>query len=139
MSEYAPEPVYDNTVTITTAPDASADEREALIDQAWEERSAATTRLGEAILARTASLIREHLPAAHTLVLKEDMSHLPAHGHVEDITDANGTSIMPALDEWHDLTWTMNVDDDVWEIHQLWSLRFVSEPDRVRRLHITFL
>ena len=119
-------------------PDSSLTDQqvEAAIEVHWATRAEATSALIENIAIRLMRITQTYLPAAHTIVLREDNSHLPAHGHVDDILDVAGVSIMPDHETWHDLAWTHLIDDEVWDIYYLDSLRFVREDDTVRRFRI---
>lgn len=122
------------TLDVSAIADAGHDEP---VDEAYRVYVAAKERLALLIAARLAHLVREHVPDARTIVLREDTSHLPAHGHLDDILDWQGASVLDPHQSWHDVDWSMSADDDVYEIYDLLSYRFAADgPDRVRRLRI---
>ena len=110
---------------------------EAALDDAWATRSLATDRACRLYAARILSTVREHVPDADTVVLREDTSHLPAHGHVDAILGVGGEDLLVRLGSWHDLDWTGSVDEDVWDLHHMAPHLFTLNEDGVRRLILT--
>jgi hypothetical protein len=93
---------------------------ELIHDQIWHERATATAKL----LAITEELLgREvvrNIPDAVTLILVEDTSHGQPHGHISVVLDEHGNVLHDGMsDAWHDLPWTTDIDELVWDVHTL--------------------
>lgn len=105
-------------------------------EDAWKARSASTevvVAATEELLART---VLQHFPTAVLVTLYEDVSHDAPHGHLERIEDVNGhVLILGTSDTWHDLSWSQEVDEYVWDLHHLDRDGFVLDGNR-RRRHI---
>ena len=109
------------------------------LDTAWEAYRAQAKQISLLSALHLFRIVQENMPNAHTVVLREDTTHMPAHGHVHDILDANGTSLMPDSDTWHDLDWTHEVEDFVWDIYETYSIYFMTDPeDKIRKLYVTY-
>lgn len=134
-------PSFDGTINVTEAAAMSDREIEFALDLAWGQRTAASANIAGFSAARLFRLVRENIPGAVTIVLREDTSHLPAHGHLDAILDADGTVLMDCSgDEWHHLSWTGQADEDAWDVYETaGSAAFLTEADGVRRLRITVL
>lgn len=130
------EPLPVKEINVAELVRLSETELESLLESAWSAKIEATDNLVKVISARMLAEVKQHLPEAQVVVLREDTSHLPPHGHVDEILDAQGKSIIPDSETWHDLEWTMIVDEDVWDIYHLNSLNFVTSEDGIRRLRI---
>ncbi len=78
------------------------------------------------------SVIRKHLPNARYVVIYEDHSHDAPHGHIEAILDAEMHKVEVDGD-WHDLEWSNEVDELVWDIYNL-SKEYFSLNGGKRRL-----
>lgn len=116
---------------------AGPDQVEAALDQAWAARGRASDEVARLTAAHLLAHVRAHLPAAAVVVLREDTSHLPAHGHIDAVEDADGRVLLVADGDWHDLAWTGSADEDAWDIyHVLGGSAFVRDPDGVRRLRL---
>lgn len=110
----------------------------AALDDAWSTRSLATDRACRIYTALILSAVREHVPDVVEVILREDTSHLPAHGHVDAIINSNGENIMEQLGDWHELEWVSDVDENVWDIYHLAPHLFIrTGPDGIRRLTLT--
>lgn len=125
------------TIEIGNLADLSDTALTTAMDINWKQRDIATKTLTQLTAASIMRRTLRHLPETAVIVLREDTSHLPAHGHVDDILDKDGNSCMPHHEDWHDLEWTHEVDEDVWDIYYFASQRFTTEPDGVRRLRIS--
>lgn len=110
---------------------------EAALDDAWTTRSLATDRACRLYAARILAAVRSNVPDADSVLLREDTSHLPAHGHVDAILTTDGEDVLPRLGAWHDLDWTGAIDEDVWDLYHMAPHLFMSHDDQVRRLHLT--
>lgn len=77
-------------------------------------------------------IIRKFLPEAKYILIYEDHSHDAPHGHIEAILDGSMHSIHIHGD-WHDLEWTHEVDELVWDIYTL-SKEYFSLVEGKRRL-----
>lgn len=130
------EPLPIKEINVTEFIHLNENELEETLETAWLAKIEATENLVKVISARMIANVREYLPTAKTIVLREDTSHLPPHGHVDDILDNEGNSVIPDSETWHDLEWTMAVDEDAWDIYHLNSLNFVTRDDGIRRLKI---
>lgn len=116
---------------------ATPEALEAALDNAWSTRSAATDQACQILAARILAAVMDHVPAARTVILREDTSHLPAHGHVDGVLDADGVDVLPRLSAvWHDLPWTSAVDEDVWDMYHLAPHLFAPMEDGKRRLRL---
>ncbi len=139
IDDYLDEPLptaLDNVTRIFDI-DITDEEIDLALDMQWKTRESATSALFVLHCTRAMKIVRQNIPEAVTVVLREDTSHLPPHGHVDDILDADGNTLMPHHDDWHDSEWTHEVDEEVWDIYYLSSIRFAHESDGVRRIRIT--
>jgi hypothetical protein len=114
------------------------EELQDLYEQNWKIRtdsSNAIVTASEELLARA---VTAELPAAAMVVLYEDTSHDAPHGHVHSVLDITGDVLISGTsDAWHDAEWTEEVDEFVWDIHQLDRAGFRTEGSmRVRRIPI---
>lgn len=113
----------------------SRQDLEESVERGWRDYNESANELLASILTLMADLVREDYPEAVLLVLREDISHLPAHGHVDDIVSRNGQSVMPA--EWHDAEGNAShLDDLAWEAYHVGSNQFTPSLDHVRRLFV---
>lgn len=111
------------------------DALDAALDDAWSTRSLATDKACRIYAARILAAVQQHVPDAVRVILREDTSHLPPHGHVDAIVTATGEDAMLRLGEWHDLDWAGAVDEDVWDVYHLAPHLFVRDSeDHIRRL-----
>jgi hypothetical protein len=106
------------------------------LDRAWELRTKTNLLIGKLLSAKIAKTVSANLPNTKTIIVREDTSHLPPHGHVDDILDSDGESLMPKSEDWHDLFWSADVDDDVYDLYDIFSYKFIVEDDGIRRLRI---
>jgi len=108
---------------------------DAALDSAWATRSAATEQACQILAARILGTVSRHVPDAASVVLREDSSHLPAHGHVDAIVDRHGMNLLDILNlNWHDLSWCAEIDEDVWDLYHLAPHLFAASDDGIRRL-----
>lgn len=110
------------------------DELSSIVDDAWEQREMANKELIYALAALLIRQARETFPSAHSVSIREDTSHLPAHGHIDDIQDASGTSLVAESDGHH--SWPAVLDDLAWEIYQVAHNTFALTPEGRRVLTI---
>lgn len=76
-----------------------------------------------------ARLVSSNVPGAFDVVLVEDTSHDAPHGHVHSVRDTAGRTLLDGRsDEWHDLPWTGDVDEDVFDLFHLAREDFVEMP-----------
>ena len=117
----------------------SAEELASAYDSAWSVRRTAT----EAIIAMTeesiARAVAENLPGAHEVVLYEDHSHDAPHAHVRHVLDVHGEVLIAANgDDWHELEWTPEVDELVWDLYHLDRAGFhLGAEGRTRQIRVT--
>ena len=110
----------------------------AALDSAWATRYAATEQACQILAARILTTISRHIPDVHIVVLREDTSHLPAHGHVDALLDGHGVNLLARLNlNWHELEWTSEIDEDVWDLHHLAPYLFTLSDDGIRRLTLS--
>lgn len=133
------EPTFDGTLSTAAAADLNSREIEFALDLAWTNRAAAQANIAGFTATHLLRYVQEHVPGAVCVVLREDTSHLPAHGHIDAILDAAGNVLLTGSgDEWHHLPWTGPADEDAWDIYEAaGSAAFLTEPDGIRRLRIT--
>jgi hypothetical protein len=105
-----------------------------LIEGAWGKRESAIQELLTHLSCLTLFHARQLFPSAVTVCLREDTSHLPAHGHVDDILDSQGASLLaPEFD--HDIS--ADLDEAAWEIYYVSPQAFTRDEDGIRRLRIS--
>lgn len=110
----------------------------AFYDKMWLQRKEAT----KAIIALTEEMIsrmvKQHLPEAAEIVLYEDHSHDEPHAHVKHIVDHSGAILIEGVsDEWHDLPWSNETDELVWDLYHLDRTGFIREQNgKYRRITI---
>lgn len=108
------------------------------LDAAWTARVRATEDIITYTAAHLLRHVRAHVPAAFAVVVREDTSHLPAHGHVDRIEAQDGTVLVDTSEhQWHDLPWSSEADEDAWDIyHCLGASGMTRDVDGVRRIRI---
>lgn len=87
-------------------------------EEAWAEYSAAKKKVVAYTIQKMVGLIIEQVPEVAYVILYEDHSHDAPHGHIEALLDASQHSINLGGD-WHDLGWTNEVDEYVWDVYNL--------------------
>lgn len=105
------------TVVVPALMLTDVDELAAVVDEAWEQREMANKELTYALAALLIRQTREAFPSAQSVTIREDTSHLPAHGHIDDIQDASGVSLVAQAERHHG--WPAALDDLAWEIYQV--------------------
>lgn len=102
----------------------------------WKNYTEARNAAALACHSKLAEIISQHYPEAQTIILYEDRSHDAPHGHLEGILDVNGSLIISGTsDEWHELDWSADADDLIWDTYHLGSHLF-NTLDGKRRLVI---
>jgi hypothetical protein len=93
-------------------------EVEESLELAWSEYVATKKKVVFYSTQSALSLIQKFVPNAKYLVVYEDHSHDAPHGHIEVILDETMHEI--SLDgDWHDLEWSHEVDELIWDIYSL--------------------
>lgn len=110
-------------------PDSALEEVEA----AWQAWGAATRALTWQLALLAMSHAQEFDSSASVVCIREDTSHLPPHGHLDDILDAAGKSLLPPGGA-HDVS--LELDEVAWEMYHVTPQSFARDPDGVRRLRI---
>jgi hypothetical protein len=118
--------------------DGTVGDVDSQLDEAWLARAQANRRIVTLTATRLADLVRAHLPSAQVIVVREDTSHLPAHGHLDRVEDADGLVLLDTHHgEWHDLPWSAQADDDVWDLYHVAEPgMFHRDADGVRRFRV---
>jgi hypothetical protein len=98
-------------------------------DTAWHNKTLAIeaiVAIAEELLVRT---ISNKYPHANKIILVEDKTHDSPHGHVGEIRDSQDLLIIDGRsEEWHDLDWTSDIDDLVWQLYTYGKNFFVGTP-----------
>lgn len=113
---------------------SSEDLQEHMYD-AETKYTTATHELAVILGATIVETIAAAVPDTKYVVIREATDHLPAHGHVEAIIMNDGDRF--DMTDWHDLDWTLNVDDLVYDFYQLVPHKFAY--DREARLNVLVL
>lgn len=87
-------------------------------ESAWVSYSDARKKTVAYVIARMLGIVRQNNPEAAYVLLYEDHSHDAPHGHVEAFLDKNHHVIELDTD-WHDVEWSNEVDEYVWDIYNL--------------------
>lgn len=113
----------------------SMEDADEAAERAWQRREQANSELLHALGVQMAQCLRSQYPETRLIVLREDLSHLPAHGHVDQILNGEGQSVVAHLPaDGHG--WPTDADDLAWEIYHVASHQFVRDPDGTKRLTI---
>jgi len=104
---------------------------------AWATYSRVRNKISDMTQKRIMEHVLEHIPEACFVVLYEDRSHDAPHGHCEGIYSCSGEELLSGTsDTWHDLDWTSDIDEFIWDVYHVSSDRFTTLGG-VRRLVIT--
>lgn len=111
---------------------------EQLYDIAWKQRKEATATIVTMTEEMLSRMVKEHFPESVEIVLYEDHSHDAPHAHVKHVVNSEGLILIDGTsDEWHDLSWTPDVDELVWDLYNLDRQGFQREGhNRYRRIAI---
>ena len=99
-------------------PNLGENELEPTLEATWSQYILAKKKVVAYSAEFGLSLIKKVLPNAKYLVIYEDHSHDAPHGHVEAILDETMHAIELEGD-WHDLEWSHEIDELVWDIYNL--------------------
>ena len=120
---------------ITDSVALSSNEADEAAERAWQRREEATSELLHALGVQMAQCIQTQHPEVRLIVLREDLSHLPAHGHVDLLVGSDGQPVQPqATSDGHH--WPAEADDLAWEIYHIAPHHFIRDPDGTKRLTI---
>lgn len=109
-----------------------------LFDESWHGRRTATELILAITEEKIARLVTEQHPTATEIVLYEDYSHDSPHAHVLDVRAGRTVLVSGTGDDWHDQSWTGEVDEFVWDLHHLDRAGFTAEG-HLRTRHIPIL
>jgi hypothetical protein len=94
-------------------------------EDAWSNFVNARNEAATASQSQLARVIKDNLPSAEVIVIYEDRTHDAPHGHLEGVLDSDGKLIIAGTtDKWHDLEWTTEADEIVWDLYYLGSHLF---------------
>jgi hypothetical protein len=102
-------------------------------EASWSEYTEAKKKVAAYSIKKMVSLVKSQLPEASYIVLYEDHSHDAPHGHIEAFIDSTEHTIKLDQD-WHDLSWSNEVDEIVWDIYHLAKEHFVLIDGKRRML-----
>lgn len=119
---------------LVTPTQTNLDDLTDIVEEAWVERDNATLELLHALSLLLVKQITEIFPNARLVVVREDTSHLPAHGHLDDVLDQDGISLLSHQEDPH--SWPISIDETAWEIYYVASQYFSQDEDSVRRFRI---
>jgi hypothetical protein len=101
---------------------------------AWSSYSKAKREVIAHTIVKMNEIVLNNLPHAKYVLLYEDHSHDAPHGHVEVFLDETQHAI-ELSEDWHDLAWSSEVDEYVWDIYNL-GKEYFTLVDGKRRLLI---
>lgn len=83
-------------------------------------------------------IVKKNIPNAAEIVLYEDHSHDAPHAHALLVSDEKGHVLIEGTgDDWHEASWTMDVDELIWDLYNLDPHGFHREGKiRYRRIAI---
>jgi len=135
MNSKKPLSQLDGPIVVPDLPNTSVDDISDSVEMAWEERDLANKELLYCLSTLLIKQVKLTFPTAHAVILREDTSHLPPHGHIDDIREANGRSLFTEAPHGnHD--WPLALDDLAWDIYHIASHAFHRDNDGVKRLVI---
>ena len=118
-------------------PEAITDDLTNRIEDAWEARENTTSLLVKCLSALMVRYVMDVYPNAKIVILREDTSHLPAHGHVDQILDEEGEDVVQdghnSEDGHH---WPISLDEVAWEMYHVAPHAFIRQADGVKRFSI---
>lgn len=102
-------------------------------ESSWSEYAEAKKIVAAYSIKKMIALVKSQLPDAAYIVLYEDHSHDAPHGHIEAFLDSTEHTIKLEQD-WHDLSWSNEVDEVVWDIYHLAKEHFILNDGKRRML-----
>lgn len=122
--------LYKELANFGTSEDAL--ELEEALESAWSEYVASKKKIVACSTKSALGIIQKFFPEAKYLVVYEDHSHDAPHGHIDVILDEAMHKI-EISEDWHDLEWSHEVDELIWDIYTL-SKEYFSLVGGKRRL-----
>lgn len=105
--------------------DAALERLEESLEQAWRRRLDADRDITAALEALIATRVAQAMPDASAVLFYEDRSHDAPHGHIRAVCAEDGTVLLAGTgDEWHDLAWTHEIDELVFDLFTVDRARF---------------
>lgn len=100
---------------------------------AWSTYSRAKREVIAHTILKMNDIVLNKLSQAKYVLLYEDHSHDAPHGHIEVFLDES-KHVIKLDEDWHDLEWSSEVDEYVWDIYNLGKEYFTLIDGRRRLL-----